>query len=221
MSLISKQQILAVLENSKLELTGIQFSEEMIDRFQKFCSILQRWNDKINLTSEKNPLSILEKHVFDSLQYLRWLDSSHKALDIGSGAGFPGIPVKIIHPDLNLTLMESQRKRCNFLREAARTLKLEGIDVAEGRAESFVDKESFSRAFDRIFFRGFGSLNTCLTIGLPFLKEGGRIILKKSPEEMPDSAHELTLNSRIIESKEVEGFGGQSSLMMIIEKCST
>lgn len=221
MSLISKQQILAVLENSKLELTGIQLSEAMIDRFQKFCAILQKWNDKINLTSEKNPLLILEKHVFDSLQYLRWLDSSHKALDIGSGAGFPGIPIKIIHPDLDLTLMESQRKRCNFLREAIRTLKLEGIDVAEGRAENFFGLEAFAGKFDHVFFRGFSSFSVCLTTGLPFLKEGGRIILKKSPEEMPDSAHELTLNARIIESKEVEGFEGQNSLMMVIEKRST
>ena len=221
MSLISKQQILAVLENSKLELTEIQFSEEMIDRFQKFCSILQKWNDKINLTSEKDPLSILEKHVFDSLQYLRWLDPSHKALDIGSGAGFPGIPIKIVHPDLNMTLMESQRKRCSFLREAIRTLKLEGIDVAEGRAEGFFNLEAFAGKFDRIFFRGFSSFSTCLATGLPFLKEGGRIILKKSPDEMPDSAHELALTARIIESKEVEGFEGQSSLMIVIEKCST
>ena len=221
MSLISKQQVLAVLENSKLELTGIQFSEEMISRFQEFCSILQKWNDKINLTSEKNPLSILEKHVFDSLQYLRWLDSSHRALDIGSGAGFPGIPIKIIHPDLDIALLESQRKRCNFLREATRTLKLERIDVLEGRAESFFDLEAFAGKFDRVFFRGFSSFNTCLTTGLPFLKEGGRIILKKGPEEMPDSADEFALNTRIIESKEVEGFEGQSSLMIIIERCST
>lgn len=221
MSLISKHQILAVLENSKLELTGIQFSEEMIDRFQKFCSILQKWNDKINLTSEKDPLSILEKHVFDSLQYLRWLDSSRKALDIGSGAGFPGIPIKIIHPDLDLTLIESQRKRCNFLREAIRTLKLGRIDVAEGRAESFFNFEAFAGKFDRVLFRGFSSFSTCLTTGLPFLKEGGRIILKKSPEEMPDPAHQPALNTRIIELKEVEGSEGQGSLMMVIEKRST
>ncbi len=218
---LSKQQILAVLNNSKLELSGVQFSDEMIDRFREFCTILQNWNDKINLTSEKNALSILEKHVFDSLQYLRWLDSSHRTLDIGSGAGFPGIPTKIIHPDLDLTLIESQRKRCNFLREVIRALKFDSIDVVEGRAESFPGQETFSGKFDRVFFRGFGSLDTCLTIGLPFLKTSGKIILKKGPEEVPDSTHETLLNTRIIESKEVEGFEGQGSLMMVFEKCST
>jgi len=221
MNFLSKQQILRVLENSRLELTGIQFSDEMISRFQEFCSLLQKWNDKINLTSEKDPLLILEKHVFDSLQYLRWLDSSHKTLDIGSGAGFPGIPAKIIYPDLDITLIESQRKRCNFLREASRTLNLENIYVAEGRAEEFSDLGTYKGKFDRVFFRAFSSLSACLTIGLPFLKGGGRIILKKSPEEMPHPDHEHALNTRIIESKEVKGLGGNSSLMTVIEKCST
>jgi len=221
MRLLSKQQILSVLNNSKLKLSGVPFSDEMIDRFQEFCSILQKWNEKINLTSEKDALSILEKHVFDSLQYLRWLDSSHKTLDIGSGAGFPGIPLKIIHPDLDLTLIESQRKRCNFLREVIRSLELDKIEVAEGRAESFFDQETFSEKFDRVFFRGFSSLETCLAIGLPFLNASGRIIIKKGPEEMPNSTHETLQNARIMASKEVEGFAGQGSLMMVIEKCST
>jgi len=116
MNSLSKKQILTVLDNSRLELRGFQFSDEMIHHFQEFCSILEKWNDKINLTSEKTAPEILEKHVFDSLQYLRWLNPSQKTLDIGSGAGFPGLPIKIIYPDLDLTLLESQRKRCSFLR---------------------------------------------------------------------------------------------------------
>lgn len=221
MSPISKQQVLTILEDSRLELTGIQFSEEIIGRFQEFCSTLQKWNEKINLISEKKPLSILEKHVFDSLQYLRWLDPALKSLDIGSGAGFPGIPVKIIHPELDITLIESQRKRCSFLNEVIRSLKLRGIEVVEGRAEDFSNDKPYTKKFDRVIFRGFSSLDNCLAVGLPFLKEKGRIILKKSPDELPDSDHSSSLNSRIIESKEVEGFEGQSSLMMVVEKCST
>lgn len=223
MSSLSRQQILTVLNNSKLELGNIQFSDEMIGCFQEFCALLEKWNDKINLTSEKNALVILEKHIFDSLQYLRWLDSSHKTLDIGSGAGFPGIPAKIICPDLDLTLMESQRKRCNFLREVVRSLELDGVEVVEGRAESFSSRETYSGRFDRVLFRGFSSLNTCLAIGLPFLKEKGQMILKKSPDEMRDVEPDpgIVQNSRIIELKEVKSFEGQNSLMIVIEKCST
>lgn len=221
MSLPSKQKILAVLNHSRLELNDVEFSDERVDRFQEFCAILQKWNDKINLTSEKDALSILEKHVFDSLQYLRWIDPCHKTLDIGSGAGFPGIPIKIIYPNLDLTLIESQRKRCSFLREAIRSLELKGTEVAEGRAESFFNQKTFSGKFDRVVFRGFSALDTCLTVGLPFLKTGGKIILKKGPEEMPDPINETLKNARIIDSKEVEGFEGAGSLMMVIEKCST
>jgi 16S rRNA (guanine527-N7)-methyltransferase len=221
MNLLSRQRILTVLQNGKLELGNIQFSDEMIDHFLDFCILLQKWNEKINLTSEKDALSIFEKHVFDSLQYLRWLDETDKTLDIGSGAGFPGIPAKIIHPDLNLTLIESQRKRCSFMREAIRSLKLNGAQVVEGRAEKFSDQETFSEQFDRVVFRGFSSLETCLAVGLPFLKERGQVILKKGPEEMPDSTHEILPNARIVESKTVDGLEEHSSMMMVIEKCST
>ncbi len=221
MNPVSKQEILAVLENSKLELSKIQFYDEAIVQIQEFCSILDKWNEKINLISEKNQHSILERHIFDSLQYLRWLDSSQKVLDIGSGAGFPGIPVKIICPNLNLTLLESQRKRCNFLREVVRALKLKGLEVVEGRSDDFSLQKSFSEQFDRVLFRGFSSFSACLATGLPFLKEGGRIILKKNPEEMSDFDPESLPNARIIESKEVQGLRGKSSLMVVIEKCST
>jgi 16S rRNA (guanine527-N7)-methyltransferase len=221
MSSLSKQEILAVLNHSKLELSGGPFSEEAIVRFQEFCAILQKWNGKINLTSEKDALSILEKHVFDSLQYVRWLDASHKTLDVGSGAGFPGIPIAIIHPDLDLTLMESQRKRCSFLREAVRSLNLKHAEVVEGRAENFSKQTLFSERFDRVCFRGFSSLDSCLDVGFPFLKAGGRIILKKGADELPSSSDSIPHNARIISTKEVEGLEGKTSLMMVIEKCST
>ena len=221
MSPLSEKKILEVLNHPNLELSDIKFSDEMVDRFQAFCALLQKWNEKINLTSEKDALSILERHVFDSLQYLRWLNPSHKILDIGSGAGFPGIPLKIIHPDLTITLLDSQKKRCSFLRVAIRSLNLKDVEVAEGRVESFFNQESFTGIFDRVCFRGYSSLETCLTVGLPFLKTGGLVIMKKGPEEMPDSNADILQNTRIIASKEVKGFEGQGSVMMVIEKCST
>ena len=221
MSFPSKEQILTVLNSPRLELSGIPLSDVVIDRFQKFCGLLEKWNDKINLTSEKTALAILEKHIFDSLQYLPWLDSSNNTLDIGSGAGFPGIPIKIACPDLDLTLLDSQRKRCNFLREVIRSLNFEEINVMEGRAEEFSSQESFSEAFDRVLFRGFGSFDNCLEVGLPFLRIGGKILLKKGPDELPDIAPGRLHNARILETKDVQGFDGHNSLMMIIEKCST
>ena len=95
MSLLPKQKILAVLNQSRLELSGVQYSDEMINRFQDFCAILQKWNDKINLTSEKDALSILEKHVFDSLQYLRWLEPYHKHSILEVAPGFLVFPSRL------------------------------------------------------------------------------------------------------------------------------
>ena len=221
MSPLPEKKILEVLNHPNVELSDVQFSDGMVDRIQAFCALLQKWNEKINLTSEKDALSILERHVFDSLQYLRWLNPSHKTIDIGSGGGFPGIPIKIIHPGLVITLLDSQKKRCSFLREAIRTLKLKSADVAEGRVESFFNQETFAGKFDRVCFRGFSSLKNCLTVGLPFLKTGGMVILKKGPEEMPDPTADVLQNTRVIASKEVKGFEGQGSVMMVIEKCST
>ncbi len=221
MSSISSQKILEILNDPRLELSGFQFSEEVIRRNQRFLEVLYKWNGKINLVSEKDAFRILEKHVFDSLQYLRWLGPSHKTLDIGSGAGFPGVAVKMIHPDIDMTLLESQRKRCNFLREAVRELGLEKISVLEGRAEHFSSQDIFQGQFDRVLLRGFGSLATCLAIGSPYLKSGGKMILMKGPGEIEDFPKDNPHGAVMVDTRTVAGFDGKDSLMMVIEKCST
>ncbi len=221
MSSISSQKILEILNDPRLELSGFQFSEEVIRRNQRFLEVLYKWNGKINLVSEKDASRILEKHVFDSLQYLRWLRPSHKTLDIGSGAGFPGVAVKMIHPDIDMTLLESQRKRCNFLREAVQELGLEKISVLEGRAEDFSSQDIFQGQFDRVLLRGFGSLATCLAIGSPYLKSGGKMILMKGPGEIEDFPKDNPHGAVMVDTRTVAGFDGKDSLMMVIEKCST
>ena len=221
MSSISSQKILEILNDPRLELSGFQFSEEVIRRNQRFLEVLYKWNGKINLVSEKDAFRILEKHVFDSLQYLRWLGPSHKTLDIGSGAGFPGVAVKMIHPDIDMTLLESQRKRCNFLREAVRELGLEKISVLEGRAEHFSSQDIFQGQFDRVLLRGFGSLATCLAIGSPYLKSGGKMILMKGPGEIEDFPKDNPHGAVMVDTRTVAVFDGKDSLMMVIENCST
>ncbi len=221
MNSISSHKILEILNDSQLDLSGLQFAEETIGRFQKFLEVLDKWNRKINLVSEKNISLILEKHVFDSLQYLRWLKPSQKILDIGSGAGFPGLPVKIILPDMDMTLLDSQRKRCNFLREVVRELSFDKISVMEGRAEQISSQKDFKEQFQRVLLRGFGPLATCLTIGLPYLKAGGQMILMKKPGEVEDFPTNSPHRVRLVDTRTVSGFDGKDSLMMVIEKCST
>lgn len=221
MSPLSSQKILEVLSDPRLGINEIKFSEEVISLFQKFFTVFQKWNGKINLTSERDAGLILEKHVFDSLHYLRWIDPSHKILDIGSGAGFPGIPIKIIQPELEMALLDSQRKRCNFLRELVRALDFAGVDVLEGRAEKISGQAELAGRFDRVLFRGFASLKHCLSVGLPFLKEGGQMILMKNPDELPEADTQPLPGTRLLKSQLVEKIDGIRSVMVIIEKCST
>ena len=102
-----------ILEDSRLDIPPV--NQFIISQFKVYLDLLVKWNQKINLTSEKAPKEILERHIFDSLQYARVLFLKDEIADIGSGAGFPGMPLKIIYPDLKITLIESQRKRCSFL----------------------------------------------------------------------------------------------------------
>jgi 16S rRNA (guanine527-N7)-methyltransferase len=221
MSVLTPEQIAGVLNHPNLDLSSFQLGDEVLHSFSDYCSLLVKWNSRINLTSEKQALPILRKHVFDSLHYLRWVSPSHRALDIGSGGGFPGIPVGILLPQIELSLLDSQRKRCNFLRDAIRKLALKNVQVLEGRAEDYFHREECSEKYDRVLFRGFGSLELCLQIGLPFLSKGGRIILQKDPQEIPQTKANLPPGIRLLKTEEVQGFDGHVSIMMLIEKCST
>ncbi len=150
-------------------------------KIQKYLDLLVKWNNKINLTAEKDPDSILKKHVFDSLQYLRTLDSASRVMDIGSGAGFPGIPLRIIYPEITLVLVESQRKRCSFLETVVRELELDRVEVLNARAEDLpVEHEG---RYGKVVFRAVSSLKSCLILGERFLEPGGTLIVKKPPNE--------------------------------------
>ena len=116
---MQKGTILNILQDPRLSL-NIECSGIVESKIQQYLELLVKWNYKFNLTAEKDPDSILKRHVFDSLQYSRVLRPYFRVMDIGSGAGFPGIPLKIIFPTLNLVLVESKRKRCSFMEAALR-----------------------------------------------------------------------------------------------------
>tara|TARA_B100000686_G_scaffold337225_1_gene408070 strand:- start:253 stop:879 length:627 start_codon:yes stop_codon:yes gene_type:complete len=200
-----------ILEDSRLEIPPVNQSK--ISQFQVYLDLLVKWNQKINLTSEKTPKEILEQHIFDSLQYAQALSPKDVITDIGSGAGFPGMPLKIIYPDLKITLIESQRKRCSFLEAAILQLGLEGIRVINERAEKILP----SGLVEAVIFRAVSDINNCLEIAAPFLKIGGEVILKKNletkdPENaLPDG---FSLQKKII----VFGYSNKKSSLMIFEK---
>jgi len=146
----------------------------------KYLKLWEKWNQKVNLTSEKDPASFLQKHFFDSLQFSREVAVAHKTLDIGSGGGFPGLPLKLVYPQLNIVLVESQRKRANFLRQVVYELGLQGIDVLQERCQAIQSDPKYHKKFDRVIFRAVGSTADCLKLGAPFLDPSGHIVMKRS-----------------------------------------
>lgn len=168
------------------------------DPFWKYLQLLLKWNQKINLTAIRNPEKIIELHFLDSLAALPYLPSSGSLLDFGSGAGFPGIPLKIAGPDIELALAESVRKKCAFLREVVRTLDLKGVTVFDERVTS----GSPIGPFDLIVSRGTSPVADLCNLLLPHLNDTGKIMIWKGKDissELSDAMEVLDQNRRIVE----------------------
>ncbi len=148
------------------------------DPFWQYLQLLLKWNEKINLTAIRIPEEIVELHFLDSLVALPYLPSSGRMLDLGSGAGFPGIPLKIARPPLELVLAESVRKKCAFLREVVRTIGLKGVTIADERLTS----GSSVGLFDLIVSRGTLPVADLCNLLLPHLKESGQILIWKGKD---------------------------------------
>lgn len=200
-----------ILHDPKLEL-NISSISDVEAQIRQYLGLLLKWNKKINLTAEKDADNILKRHVFDSLQYSRALRNTMRVMDIGSGAGFPGIPLKIIFPELSLVLVESQRKRCSFLETVVRDLGLGKVEVINSRAEDIPNH--YEGQFDAVIFRAVSGLQACLTLGGRFVSPGGRVVLKKPPEESSS-----VFESRLLLQEEISitNYYGLVSSLMIFE----
>jgi len=206
--------ILHILQDPRL---GLDIETSLVvSRIEQYLQLLLKWNQKINLTAEKDPEEILKKHVFDSLQYVRAIEPGFRVMDIGSGAGFPGILLKIIFPQLQLVLLESQRKRCSFLETAVRDLKMEQVKVLNARAEDISGSQAGQ--FDVVVFRAVSGVQQCLNLSTRFLPSGGKVVLKKSPEENQLGSHpEFSLQKEVA----VTSYHGVVSSLLVFEKCFT
>jgi 16S rRNA (guanine527-N7)-methyltransferase len=145
------------------------------DPFYRYLQLLLKWNAKINLVSSPDPKIILDRHLLDSLQLVPYIAGGEALLDIGSGAGFPGIPLAIAVPGIRVTLAESIKKKVDFLKSSVRDLKLGNVSIIHGR----IGPESQIGPYDIIVSRGTVSLAKLVPLSLPFLKEEGRIISLK------------------------------------------
>ena len=164
-------------------------SEQQISKFHRYLELLLEWNEKFNLTAITDKDEIEEKHFIDSIELVNYFDLKNKTLlDVGSGAGFPGIPLAIIEPTLKVTLLEPTGKRVTFLKEVAKELQLTNVDIIQGRAEELGTREKY----DLVTARAVKELNILLELCFYLVKVGGSFVAYKSAaidEEISNAKH--------------------------------
>lgn len=162
---------------------GLALEPGQIEALFVLLSELQKWNRKINLTSITTERDTVIKHVLDSLAYFKGFgpELPNRLLDMGSGAGFPAFPIKIYKPEINVTLVESVKKKASFLRHICRQLKLQGVDIVDTRLEEI--PQSYQSAFDAVTARAFADMPQAMATGSRFLAQNGRLVLSRGPEE--------------------------------------
>lgn len=163
----------------KLKEFNIEINEEQIKSFEKYMNLLLEWNEKINLTAITQPDEVKLKHFVDSLTVLKYINDDDKVIDIGTGAGFPGIPLKIMKENTKITLLDSLNKRINFLNIVIETLNLRNIQAIHGRAEEIARNKLYREKYDVAVSRAVANLSTLTEYMLPFVKVGGKCICMK------------------------------------------
>ncbi|WP_422485768.1 16S rRNA (guanine(527)-N(7))-methyltransferase RsmG [Gudongella sp. DL1XJH-153] len=162
----------------------IELSDEMIDDFSAYKELLKEWNEKINITTITDDEEIDKKHFADSLSpaLTGLFDGSERIIDVGTGGGFPGLPLKIRNRGLRVTLLDSLNKRIVFLNHVIEQLNLNGIEAVHGRAEELGLKDEYREKYDICVSRAVASLDTLCEYCMPFVKVGGYFISMKGPD---------------------------------------
>lgn len=188
---------------SLLTADGLTLSETQINQYRMFLRMLQEWNKVMDLTAIDEEEAVIEKHFYDSLISFRYFKYDNQTiLDLGSGAGFPGLVLKIAFPSLKMTLLEPTLKRCNFLNAVIKELKLNDIEVINDRAETYVKQNR--ECFDIVTSRAVSQLNILLELSIPFLKVSGTMIAlkgKNAEAELKQAENAMKILNVSLENK--------------------
>ena len=216
---MEKIEFKEILEK-ELGLIGETLSKEAIEKLYEYMYIVKEWNEKINLTAIIDEKEMIVKHFVDSLTIRKEISNEDYVLDLGTGAGFPGIPLKIANESARIVLMDSLNKRIQFLNnEVIKKLELNNIVAIHGRAEEMARQKPYREQFDVVTSRAVAALNVLMEYMLPFTKVGGKCICMKGPkleEELEDAKNAIKLlGGRIEEVKSFE-IGKEKNVRKIV-----
>lgn len=214
-----------LLKNKAAEF-GVNLDEKALERFDLYAKLLVEWNEKINLTAITDPDGIVLKHFVDSLSVFFAINipEGAKSIDVGTGAGFPGIPMLIARPDLKITLLDSTNKKLNVIRDILEKLDLQ-CEVLHTRAEEAGRNKTYREQYDFATARAVSNLRDLSEYCLPFVKKGGTFISMKSAtaeEEIAEGKNAIRiLGGNIKEKKTFEIDEAGERTIILIEKVST
>lgn len=198
---------------------GIKITDEQLNQFAVYKDLLIKFNGMFNLTSITDDEEIIKKHFIDSVLYSDKL-SGKTLIDVGSGGGFPAIPIKIMRPDLSVTMVEATGKKCNFLNEVIKELNLSNTRVLNKRAEELSKEEDFRERFDICTARAVARLNTLCEYCMPFVKVGGNFVAYKADaeEEITEAKNAISVLGGKYEGKFLFDLFGNKRTIVVIKK---
>ncbi|MBR2350316.1 MAG: 16S rRNA (guanine(527)-N(7))-methyltransferase RsmG [Clostridia bacterium] len=203
---------------------GYTCNEEQASKLLEYMLYLQEYNAKVNLTAITDDQGIIVKHFIDSLGAVNDIPEGAKLADIGSGAGFPAVVLKIFRPDLGVTLIESNGKKTTFLVSLIKRLNLDGIEVLNLRAEECGRKQGLREGYDAVTARAVTELNKLIEYALPLLKKGGALYAYKGrvDEELQKASNAIVkLNGALKEARHYELMEQKRSLVIITKEGKT
>ena len=188
-----------------LNVLKIELKEKQIKQLYEYMNLLIEWNKNINLTAIVEPKEIILKHFVDSLTISKYITENSILIDIGTGAGFPGIPLKILRDDIDITLVDSLNKRIKFLNEVINKLNLSNINTIHGRAEEIGRNINYRETFDYATSRAVANIATLSEYLIPLIKKNGKCIYMKGPdleEELEKGKKAISVLGGNLENKE-------------------